>query len=179
MYRGIEITFSVDRGLRIHLIYDWSEIDKSSLEPFWDELNDRPDIISRLLETGCSTIDDVQRQYLICRYGGNDDILDVSKCQTQSDYSHCGKRGNCINQGYPGLCSLPVIDKEVITPAELESIQLYALDKSVKQIADIRHRSPHTSTTQMRTIRRKLHVNSTTAAIAKAVQKGLVKVETL
>lgn len=174
MNRGIEITYSADNDLRIHHVFDWISVDKAILKPFRDELNERPDVISRLIETGCNSEDDVLRQYLICMYGGNDDVLDILSRRTQSDYSHCGKRGNCINEGYPGLCSLAVIDKEVITPAELESIQLSAHDKSVKQIADIRHRSPHTSTTQMRAIRRKLHVNSTTAAIAKAVQKGIV-----
>lgn len=176
MHRGIEITYTPERGIRISASYDWESVDKSMLVNFMIELDEKPEVSARLKETGCETEDEILRQYLICQYGGDDNRPDDLKTETQSDYCHCGIRGNCVNENFPGLCSLPRIDNETISPAELESLQLSALDKSVKQIANIRHRSTHTIVAQERTIRHKMNVNSMGAAIGKAVNMGIVKV---
>ena len=173
---GIEINYSIMGGLKVCIITNYDSVEKSVLNPFKNDLDEKQEVKERLFETGFNTEGEMLQQYLICFYGGNDNRHDYSGGKTVSDFCHCGMRGNCINEGFPGLCSLANIDNEIISPAELESLQLSAYGNSVKQIADKRYRSTHTIVAQERTIRQKMRVNSIGAAIGKAVKYGLVQI---
>lgn len=170
----IEINYDQEFGLRIMTTETWSDVNKSKLKDFADELASKPDVVKRIEVRGVHG-DDVLREYLICFYGGNDNMLDADGNRLTSDYCHCGMRGFCADEGFPGLCSLPKINNVRISPSELENLRMTAEGKVAKEIAARRFRSVHTITTEQRMIRRKLAVKGIAAAVYKASRHGLIK----
>jgi DNA-binding CsgD family transcriptional regulator len=173
----IEIRYSIEDGLLIGLYTPFKEVDKSLLQPFRDELESKPVVKARIVSRFESepSEDEILKEYLTCFYGGNDTKLDID-CETSTpDYCHCGGRGMCPDEGFPGLCSIATVGEAKLSKTEVEALQLVARDKSVKEIASIRNRSRHTIEAEARSIREKLKVCSIAAAAALATSLGIVR----
>ena len=176
----VEVLYTPETGLWFSIYVPWEKINLRLLTPFVDELCHKPDVITRLKARGCKTIREQLREYLICFYGGNDNVADLDGGRTTSDYCHCGCRGGfCPDEGYRGLCSRPIINGASLNPAELANLQLAASDKSVKEVAEIRKRSPFTIEAQERSIREKLNVHGIAGAVAKGILTGIIKPDSI
>lgn len=173
MRSGIEVSYSVEDGLSIAVIIPYQNIDKSILVDFWNELQSMPDVVERLKFRGLTTDDELLREYLICRYGGSDQVIDMLYGKGTSDYCHCGNRGHCPDEGFVGLCSVPTVGDIKLSKSEIENLSFVAKDKSVKEIATIRNRSLHTVETQVRSIRAKLSAHSMATVMAKTTALGI------
>ena len=173
----VEIRYSIEEGLSIGSYTPFKDVDKSLLRPFLDELESKPVVKARIVSRFdySPTEDEILKEYLICYYGGNDNKLDFDRETSIPDYCHCGGRGMCSDEGFPGLCSIAYVGEVKLSKTEVEDLQLSANDKSVKQIACIRNRSKHTIETEQRIIREKLHVCSIAAATAKAASLGIIR----
>jgi len=174
MQRGIEVNYSIEDGLSIAIVIPYKDADKGLLAEFWNELESKPLVMQRIKMRGASTFEDILKEYLICYYGGADTRTDISNNITKTDYCHCGNRGNCPDEGFEGLCSpSPVIGDIKLNRTEIELMSLVANDKSVKEIANLRHRSIHTVESQVKSIRAKLSSKSVAAAIYKTTAAGI------
>lgn len=171
----IEIKYSTEDGLHIGFYTSYKEADKTLLQPFRDELNSLPEVKNRIIARGCATDDEILKEYLICRYGGNDNVIDINEGTHTPDYCHCGGRGYCKDEGFEGLCSIATVGDARLSKVEVQDLQLVAQDKSVKEIASIRNRSRHTIEAEARSIREKLKVCSIAAAAALATSLGIVR----
>ena len=170
----IEVNYSINDGLFISIASSFSECHPAILRMLREELHANPSVYDRIKSRGIADEDMILKEYLICRYGGNDTHMDIDGENRIPDYCHCGNRGHCPDEDFPGLCSIPTIGSVQLSKSETSVLQLLACDYSMKEVATRRHRSPHTVTTQDRTIRRKLHVRSTTAAIALAASERII-----
>jgi len=61
-----------------------------------------------------------------------------------------------------------------LSPREKEVLEQMAEGLVTKEIADVLELSSHTVTNHIRSIYSKLHVNTNTGAVAKAIREGLV-----
>lgn len=170
----IEINYSIDSGLSISIASAFQDCHPAILSHLRGELMGKKEVCDRLRKRGISDENEMLREYLICFYGGNDTKMDIDNEKSTPDYCHCGNRGFCPDEGFPGLCSLPKIGDVELSRSEIKVLQLLANDYSVKEVANVRHRSPHTVGTQDRTIRKKFNVRSTSAAIAIAARERIV-----
>jgi len=174
MRNSIEVTYSIESGLSIAIIIPYKDIDKSLLSEFMEELQSLPNVVQRLKARGLVSDEDMLRDYLICRYGGSDNILDLLNGVTKSDYCHCGNRGHCPDEGFTGLCSQPPTVEDVkLSSTEIELLSLIGKDRSIKEIASIRNRSIHTIETQAKSIRAKLSAHSMACVLAKTSALGI------
>jgi len=174
MCSGIEVNYSVSEGLRIAVITPYAETDLGTLQSFWEELQSKPAVLSRIKARGLATDREILKEYLICRYGGNDNVIDMMRPGSTSDYCHCGNRGHCKDEGFEGLCSVAVVGNVKLNPSEVATLNSVAHDKSMKETANTRHRSVFTIETQARAIRDKFNVHGIASAIYKATSMGLV-----
>lgn len=169
-----EIMYTED-GLMIGVFKPFSEVTGGEMQPFFEELYSKTAVVERLKARGLNTPYELLHDYLMCFYGGNDNRIDQIGENTQSDYCHCGKRGSCRDENFAGLCSVAQVNGHKLNPCEIETLQFAANDKSVKEIADIRNRSPFTIESQQKAIREKTNSRSTTAAVATAITLGIVR----
>lgn len=170
----IEVTYNAEDGLLLSFFLPWRAIEKRMIYPFIRELRNKPDVIRRLRARGCKTEMDCMKEYLICFYGGTDNRIDLDGGRMTSDYCHCGCRGHCPDENFPGLCSRPVVGRAKLSPSELRNLQLSANDYGSKQIADMRHRSLFTIQAQQRIIREKLEVHGMAGAVAMGIVSGVL-----
>ena len=169
----IEVIYPIESGLHIGVFMPFKECDPALLSELQEELSAKPDVIKRIKARGIETETEILKEYLICFYGGNDNIMDMDGQISTSDYCHCGNRGHCTDEGFPGLCSIPVVGAIKLSKSEVENISFHAHDKSVKEIANIRHRSIHTVETQVRSLRAKLSAHSMSSVLAKTPALGI------
>lgn len=173
----VEARYSIEEGISISITFSFEECDKRILEPFWVELVHKSDVMRRLQKRGLIEKYELLKEYIICQYGGNDSIPDLDGEFTTSDYTHCGCRGYCKDEGFPGLCSFAIVNGVKLTPSEVQALQLSTYGLSAKMAADHKHRSPNTLKAQDRKIREKLNVNNMIAAVAQSVECGITKTE--
>lgn len=170
----IEVNYSISDGLSISIASSFDECHDAILDHFRQELKAKPMVRERLIARGLEEEKEIIREYMICYYGGNDSKMDIDNEKSTPDYCHCGNRGHCPDEGFVGLCSLPKIGNVELSKSEVKVLQILSNGYSIKQVAEKRFRSPHTVNAQDRTIRRKMNVRSTAAAIAIAAHEGLV-----
>ena len=117
----IEVRYSIEDGLHIGFYASFNEVDKSLLKVFSDELNSKPQVRSRIVARFDypPTEAEILKEYLICLYGGNDDKLDIEGENSTPDYCHCGGRGYCKDEGFPGLCSVAVVGDVKLSKTEV------------------------------------------------------------
>lgn len=169
----VEVIYSIESGLHIGVFTPFQECGLELLDMFREELNSKPDVLKRIKARGKETQSEILKEYLICFYGGNDNLIDVDGQTSTPDYCHCGNRGHCPDEGFTGLCSIPTVGDIKLSKSEVEIISFHAHDKSVKEIASIRRRSIHTVETQVRSLRAKLSAHSMSSVLAKTSALGI------
>ena len=173
----VEINFTRlnnQEQLTISTHFDYNDCPLEMFTPFIEELYAKPAVQQELQRRGFSTIKTMLPEYLKCLYGGHDNSLDLNGATTTSDYCHCGKRGTCPSEGFPGLCSLASVEGRNITPVELQLVSGLANDQIYKELASSRSRSYNTVNTQLRKVRVKCHTLRTPNLICKFMKAGLI-----
>ena len=170
----LEANYSQEKGLTIAIVADFDEVSERVLSIFRRELDQKPDVKRRIIDRGITEDREIIHTYIICQYGGHDSRNDIENGRSVSDYCHCGHRGSCKDEGYPGLCSMPRINDVILSPAEVENLRMAADGLSIKMAADRRYRSPMTLQTQYKVTRSKLNVHSVTAAVSLAAKEGVI-----
>ena len=155
--------------------FDFEECPGEILLPFKEELFKNTAVQRELMKRGFSTLKEMFPEYLKCKYGGNDNKEDFNGENTTSDYCHCGQRGKCSSEGFPGLCSVATIEGVRISPAELDLVNGLAKDLIYKEIANNRGRSFNTVNTQLRKLRDKVHSLRTPDLVRKFMLNGLIR----
>lgn len=170
-----EINYSHRAGLTISTHFDYAECPDKLLSPFAEELNLKIPVQQELFRRGFLTMKTQLPEYMKCLYGGNDNHADFSGKETTPDYCHCGDRGACESEGFPGLCSMATIDGVHISPVELQLVEGLAKDLIYKEIANNRNRSFNTVNTQLRRLRDKLKTLRTPALVRMFMISGLIE----
>lgn len=160
--------------LTVSVIFDYPECPTEILTPFIEQLDERPEVQQRLTARGFYSIQQQLPEFIKCLYGGNDNKTDIKGNTSTPDYCHCGKRGQCPDEGFPGLCSLAKINGISISPVEMELVECIANDKISKEAANKRRRSINTVNTQFRRLREKLNTLRSPALVKLFMAAGLI-----
>lgn len=142
-------------------------------EPFQVELiNDKPAISCLKNYFKIVDADDMEYQFVSCRFGALDHSPDLSDKRLQSDAPVCNKIHTC--KGFNIVCKVPAGVKGTLTRSEYLVAQLVGDGKLDKEIADELNIEIPTVRTHLSRVREKLGVNNR-IEIANWVQsKGII-----
>jgi len=126
----------------------------------------------KVLSEHFRTEEEKLNQYLLCLYGGFDNIPDYDYTTLHTDNWACKRRGECPF-GHKLCPKLTTKTGEELSRREIEIIQLFATGLSVKEVADELNISDHTARTHSQNIHRKLGLNKTTEVVRFAFKHNL------
>ncbi len=168
IYKNDKLIFIVEGN-----IYHFPHIPSNILCFFENELNS--DIVANSCLDDLGLIDYYSRlrQFIICRYGGQDLLPDLVSGKLCGDYYKCRKRGVCKHEFK--LCSRVCSTKtgNTLTRCEIEVVKQIANDLPDKIIADNLHLSEFTVKNHRANISGKLGVHTKNGIVRFAIEKNI------
>ncbi|MES2810042.1 MAG: helix-turn-helix transcriptional regulator [Bacteroidota bacterium] len=152
----------------------FEDFDKDIIDAVLGDMLNYPAKVAQLTAMGLSGRQEMVKQYLVCNYGGFDNKADfVDGVLQPTEYWPCPKRGSCPHEGK--LCdSLRTDTGAYLTKKEIEVLELVALGKFDKEIADALNISANTVPTHTKNIRLKTGLSRKADLTRFAVEKNLI-----
>jgi len=174
-----DIEFFVSDDLKAYQLQNravipFEQFDDDVLVAIYSDMLAHPHKINELGLMGISEPKEMIKQYLICNYGGFDNKADMIDGKLQpTEYWPCPFRGNCPHEGK--LCdNLRTDTGEFLTKREIEVLELIAIGKLDKEIANLLDMSPNTVPTHTKNIRIKTGLSRKADLTRFALTKNLI-----
>ncbi len=168
--------FAVGKNLKAFhkgRIIDFSQFPMAIYNKLKDILADDVTAKAALMEWGFSTLNTQVKQYTICRFGGLDNIPDLSVNNIQeSEYWECGNRGNCPFEGR--ICKDVKVENGILNKREVKLLKLLATGDKDTKVADVLHISRNTLEIHKTKINKKLGVQSKLMAVVEAFKHNIL-----
>lgn len=151
--------------------YNYEKIPAWIIEIIEKDMVSNPEAIKALATWENLTIENYIRQYITCRFGGNDDLVDIEEDGTinYTEFFECGLRGQCNYEGK--LCTSIRVANGHISKTEISVLKLINLPD--KLIADKLNISQETVVTHQQNIRNKTGCRSKVELAIFAQKKGI------
>jgi DNA-binding CsgD family transcriptional regulator len=154
-------------------IYYGLDLPESNLEIYENEYSSDKSAQNSLKKMGFVG-EEAIKQFITCRFGGNDKQSDIINNKTTPDYYNCGKRGVCKHEF---IVCRPVFSStgEKLSRCEIAVIKLIAEDLTDECIADKLCVSVNTIKSHRATITQKLNVKTKNGIVRFAVENNILK----
>jgi DNA-binding CsgD family transcriptional regulator len=144
------------------------------IELLTNEMYASPSIVLALQMAGFRSKKAQLEKFAECRFGGYDFTADFKEGQfSEAEYHDCGYRGECPMEGV--VCGFFKINGHIITPFEIQMIQLLATEDTIPVMAEKLKVCMNTFETKKQKLYEKLEVLSRPRAVAKAYNFQILK----
>lgn len=155
--KGVE--FFVKHQL-IYCIHDgkvlkYEEIPQFILDIVDADMVKQPDAMKALTDWDLTSLQEMRKQYIFCRFGGFDADPDISENGSvdHTEYFDCGRRGRCKHEGK--LCSAIKVRNGYLTKQEIIVMKCIARGRTYEQCADELFISTNTVSSHIQNIKEK------------------------
>lgn len=168
----------VNDGVLTHVceskVYYGLDLPTEMLDKYKSELADDKTAQHGLRKMGCVGKEETLLQFIICRFGGNDQQSDLNHNASTPDYYNCGRRGACKQEF---IVCRPVLSVtgEKLSRCEIAVIKLIAEDLTDESIANKLCVSTNTIKSHRANITSKLDVKSKNGIVRFAIENKIIK----
>ncbi|MDX3913810.1 MAG: LuxR C-terminal-related transcriptional regulator [Pseudosphingobacterium sp.] len=155
--KGVEFFVKEQQIYCIHdeKIFKYQDIPQYILDIIDADMVKQPEAMRALNDWDLTTIEEMRKQYIFCRFGGFDTDPDISENGTvdHTEYFDCGRRGRCKQEGK--LCSAIKVANGHLTKQEINVMKCIARGCTYEQCADELNISTNTVSSHIQNIKEK------------------------